>query len=71
MHAQHLALTLGRKLDRRDTVDHWRAGMVYRWSPVAERWLECCTEPAASIRPGVSLTAIERDRGGLVAVLDD
>lgn len=49
------------KLDRRDTVDIWRAGFVYAWNGMLETFLQLGN--GISVRPGESLKARELEFG--------
>jgi hypothetical protein len=68
MNAARLAADLGRELDRADTSELWRAGLLYRWSPVCERFVE--TFQRVTIRPGQSLLSLEWQHEGVLATFD-
>jgi hypothetical protein len=68
MTAARLATVLGRELDRADKSELWRAGQLYQWSPVLERFWESPTR--VTVRPGDSLLSLEWQHEGVIAVID-
>lgn len=68
MTRKQLASDIRSKLDGRDTVNCWRHGIVYRWSPVFNKFSEC--HESATIKPNESLLAIEAKLNGFVAIID-
>ena len=58
----------GTKWDRRETANVWRRGLVYRFSEVADMFVE--TSEWVTIKPGEKLLDAENAVDGYIGIVD-